>query len=154
MQMEHNMARNPNWWEANKLAMLQAWLPEDLNSGPSAYKSTVLFFSICLLYWIFYQTQLFTRRHIYDQSSCASGRNRYQLGAPQTLTRAFSRRYRQLICNYYSETSIMRIYCLSYGNGQPKKCNLFCNITVKRLAEKQYVVRLITNTTTGPHQKS
>ena len=44
MQMEHNMARNPNWWEANKLAMLQVWLPEDLNSGPSAYKSTVLFF--------------------------------------------------------------------------------------------------------------
>ena len=42
--MEHNIARNPNWWEANKLAMLQAWLPQDLNSGPSAYKSIVLFF--------------------------------------------------------------------------------------------------------------
>ena len=41
--MEHNMARNPNWWEANKLAMLQAWLLEDLNSGPSGYTSSVLF---------------------------------------------------------------------------------------------------------------
>ena len=119
------MARNPNWWEANKLAMLQAWLLEDLNSGPSAYKSTDLFFSICLLYLIFYQTLSFTRRHIYDQSSYASGRNRYQLGAPQTLTRAFSRRYRQLICTYYSETSIMRIYCLSYGNGQQKHAICF-----------------------------
>ena len=42
----------------------------------------------------------------------------------------------------------MRNDCLSYGNGQ-KTCNLFGKITVKRLAEKQYVVRLITNTTTG-----
>ena len=42
--MEHNMARNPNWWEANKLAILQAWLPKDLNSGPSAYASSVLFY--------------------------------------------------------------------------------------------------------------
>ena len=37
--------------------------------------------------------------------------------------------------NYYSETSTMRNDCLSYGNGQ-KTCNLFCNITVKRFAEK------------------
>ena len=51
--MEHNMARNPNWWEANKLAMLQAWLLEDLNSGPSAYKSTDLFFLYVCCTWYF-----------------------------------------------------------------------------------------------------
>ena len=47
--MEHNMARNPNWWEANKLAMLQAWLLEDLNSGPSGYTSSVLFLEMFVI---------------------------------------------------------------------------------------------------------
>jgi len=61
--MEHNMARNPNWWEANKLAMLQAWLPEDLNSGPSGYTFSVLFFDMFVILDIL--PVLFTRRMSY-----------------------------------------------------------------------------------------
>ena len=151
--MEHNMARNPNWWETNNLAMLQAWL-RTYTRGLQLTRP-MFFFSICLLYWIFYLTVLFTWRmsHIYDQSSYASG-NTYQLRAPQELKRGFWRGNRQLIRNYYSETSTMRNDCLSYGNGQQNMQFVLQHYCKTICGKAEHVVRLITNTTTGPHRKS
>ena len=51
--MKHNIVKNPDWWEANQLVILQAWpritmnkssqqSERDLNLGPPNHKSSAL----------------------------------------------------------------------------------------------------------------